>query len=308
MSESKFLKAYCEKARQYFGLEIKRFGTTWKVVNMIHLSDEEAKLISSEIEQSFFETNKNLIPCQKCGNRRVSGCSCAKHKQMCARGMKYRFDCIYCDALKLDYSLPTASEVGGRAGETVTLSQGQEVKIRYTDDRPLNQIMVGIGWDPANGGDNMDVDSSVVVLSPDQSSYDLVYFGDKKHNSGCVIHHGDNLTGDGDVQDGDDENISVYLNRVPQNRDKLVFVLNIFKCIERCQTLDSVRNLYIKLYDPDSRKTLIQYRVDGNRGSDTAMVIGMAYRKNGGWTFKAIGKSLWCSDIHKLAKQCVDYI
>jgi stress response protein SCP2 len=222
--------------------------------------------------------------------------------------MKYRFDCIYCDALKLDYSLPTASEVGGRAGETVTLSQGQEVKIRYADDRPLNQIMVGIGWDPTNGGDDMDVDSSVVVLSPDQSSYDLVYFGDKKHSSGCVIHHGDNLTGDGDVQDGDDENISVYLNRVPQNRDKLVFVLNIFKCIERCQTLDSVRNLYIKLYDPDSRKTLIQYRVDGNRGSDTAMVIGMAYRKNGGWTFKAIGKSLWCSDIHKLAKQCVDYI
>ena len=110
------------------------------------------------------------------------------------------------------------------------------------------------------------------------------------------------------MADGDDENISVYLNRVPQNRDKLVFVLNIFKCIERCQTLDSVRNLYIKLYDPDSRKILIQYRVDGNRGSDTAMVIGMAYRKNGGWTFKAIGKSLWCSDIHKLAKQCVDYI
>lgn len=308
MSESKFLKAYCEKTRQYFGLEIKKFGSTWKVVNVIHLSNDEAKLISSEIEQNYFETNTNLIPCQKCGNRRVGGCGCAKHQRMCARGMKYRFDCTYCDALKIDYSLPTASEVGGRAGETVTLSQGQEVRIRYADNRPLTQIMVGIGWDPAIMGSSMDVDSSVVVLSPDNADSDLVYFSHKTHPSGCVIHHGDNLTGAGDVQDGDDENISVFLDKVPQNRDKLVFVLNIFACDDRRQTLDSVRNLYIKLYDPDSKKTLIQYRIDGNRGRDTAMVIGMAYRKNGSWTFKAIGRSLRCPDVHKLARQCVDYI
>lgn len=32
MAESKFLKAYCEKADQYFGLEIKKFGSSWKAV------------------------------------------------------------------------------------------------------------------------------------------------------------------------------------------------------------------------------------------------------------------------------------
>ena len=94
--------------------------------------------------------------------------------------------------------------------------------------------------------------------------------------SGSVVRHGDNLTGEGGAQDGDDENISVYLNKVPQQRDKLVFVLNIYKCDERGQTLDSVKNLYIKLYDPDSKKTLIQYRVNGNMANDTALVIGIA--------------------------------
>ena len=307
MSESKFLKAYCEKTNQYFGLEIKKFGSSWKVVNMIQLSSDEAKIISSEIEQSYFETNANLIPCSKCGNRKVGGCSCAKKKHQCAHNMKYQFDCVYCDEFKIDYALPTASEVGSRVGETVTLSQGQEVKIRYADDRPLTKIIVGIGWDPSVNGARMDVDASVVVLSTDNLAHDLVFFGETTHPSGCVVHGGDNLTGEDKFQE-DDERISIYLNKVPQDRDKLVFVLNIYDCDARGQTLDKVKNLYIKLYDPDSKKTLIQYRVNGNMGRDTAIVIGMAYKKNGSWNFKAIGRSLRVSDVRTLAKYCKDYI
>lgn len=308
MAESKFIKAYCAKTSRYYGLEVKKLGFKWKVVNMVQLSDEEARLSASEVEVSSLETGDNLIPCQTCGGRRVGGCGCAKKKQRCSRDMKYRFDCIYCDELKLDYSLPTASDVGGQAGETVKLSQGQEVKIRYSDDRPLSKITVGIGWDPASGAHNMDVDSSVVLLSPNNAEHDLVYYGDKEHPSGSVIHHGDNLTGEGGAQEGDDENISVYLDMVPRHKDKLVFVLNIYQCDERKQTLDGVKNLYIRLYDPDSRKPLIQYDVKGNMGRDTAIVIGMAFRKNGSWSFKAIGRSLRISDVHSLAERCADYV
>ncbi len=304
MSESKFLKAYCAKTKQYFGLEIKKYGSSWKVVNMIRLDPDEAKLISSDIEQPVFETNDNLIPCYRCGNRRVSGCGCAKEKKKCDRTMKYQFDCVYCEDLKIDYTLPTASEVGSRAGGTITLSQGQEVKIRYADDRPLTKISVGVGWDPAPGAAKMDVDSSVVLMSPSKDQVDLVYFRAKQHESGCVIHHGDNLTGEGDIQAGDDENISVYLDKVPRNLDKLVFVLNIFDCAARGQTLDKVRNLYIKLYDPVSKKTLIQYHVTGNMAGHTALIIGAATRKNGAWTFKAIGQSCLVDHVHELASLC----
>ena len=38
MAESKFLKAYCSKTGRYYGLEIKKFGSKWKVVNMISVS------------------------------------------------------------------------------------------------------------------------------------------------------------------------------------------------------------------------------------------------------------------------------
>lgn len=106
MSDSKMLKARCTKTGRAYGLELKKYGADWKVVNMIDLSSEEAGIIMSEVRQPFFETNKNLLSCVKCGNRRISGCSCSKKLHSCSAGMKYRFDCIYCDSLEIDYSRP----------------------------------------------------------------------------------------------------------------------------------------------------------------------------------------------------------
>ena len=169
--------------------------------------------------------------------------------------------------------------------------------------KPISQIFVGVGWDPAMTGANIDVDSSVVVMSGQSYEKDLVYFGEKEHPSGCVIHHGDNLTGE-DYANSDDENISVYLNKVPNNRDRLYFVLNIYKCDERHQTFGGIRNLYIKLYDPDSKSVLVEYKVKGNFYRDTALIIGMAYRKDGGWIFKAIGKGSKATTVSQLANEC----
>ena len=98
------LKAKCSKTGRYYGLELRELGGTWKVVNVIDLSSEEAGIIMSEVRQPSFDTNQTLIACTKCGNRRVSGCSCSKKIHSCSTGMKYRFDCVYCDSLEIDYS------------------------------------------------------------------------------------------------------------------------------------------------------------------------------------------------------------
>ena len=104
MSESKMLKAKCTKTGRYYGLELKQFGSTWKVVNMVDLNSEEAGIVMSEVRQPSFETNANLLACTRCGSRRVGGCSCSRSIHSCSAGMKYHFDCIYCDALQIDYS------------------------------------------------------------------------------------------------------------------------------------------------------------------------------------------------------------
>lgn len=300
MEGTKFVKARCRKTGQYFALEVKKIGLSYKVVNFTFMTDAEAALAASEVEQRSFETNPTLLPCLKCGTRTVGGCACSQKSARCAKGMPYNYSCVYCKELEIDYSVPSAAGLGLQPGQTVKLSQGQEVKIRF-NDKPLKRLKVQVGWSPATGSTNMDVDASVFVNNDSGSESDLVYFGEKTHRSGCVVHHGDSLTGDFD------EFIDVYLDKVPQNRSKLIFVLNIYNCFERNQTLESVKNLFLNICDPDSNKVLVQYKVDGNSFDATAIVIGMAYKTGGDWTFRAIGRFVRTPDLSDLRVKCLNF-
>ena len=129
MENTKFLKAYCKKSNQYYGLEIKQYGDAWEVVNMDVLPDDKARAVASDnIRQGRFVTHANLLPCLKCGTRQVSGCSCAHSIRTCRPGMKYNFNCVYCKHFEIDYSIPKASDTRGLVGKTVTV-QGKEIKV-----------------------------------------------------------------------------------------------------------------------------------------------------------------------------------
>lgn len=297
MSEEKvqFVKAKCKKTGRYFGLITEKLGSAWKVTNMINLTDEEGKLVASQLRETSLVSNDNLLACLTCGSRRVGGCSCAKSRS-CSKDMKYQLACLYCSELEIDLSRPRGG-VGFKKGDTIKLEQNQEIPICFEDESPLDHILVRTGWDPARRGNNMDVDSSVVVVG--SSGRELVYFGHLFHLSGCVEHHGDNLTGDGD---GDDELIDVYLDRVPYDRDRIYFVLNVFSG----QNLNDVRNLYIQLCDPVSGAVLASYDTPQGGREDTAMILGLARRTENGWTFKAMGNSL-DADVHLLETLCTNY-
>ena len=193
---------------------------------------------------------------------------------------------------------PTIVRKTNARTETVQLEQGQIVKIVSVNNQPLSNIEVHVMWEESHSYTNMDVDSSIVVAGRD--SYELIYYGDKEHSSGCVIHHGDNLTGG-----GDGERISVYLDKVPQNRNQIYFVLNIYKCDERGQTLASVRNLSISIYDPDAGQKLIEYKVESNLRNNTAIVLGKAYISDGEWVFKALGNGSNAVTVGDLAREAI---
>lgn len=137
MGDTKIVKAYCNKTKKYYGLEVRKVGLfNWEVVNMVDLSLKESKILASEVKQKYFNTHKNLVPCFKCGSRRVGGCDCAKTITDCKPDMKYKFQCIYCKEFIIDYSLPKRSDViryGGGDGK-VTISQGKEVHVVKFDD------------------------------------------------------------------------------------------------------------------------------------------------------------------------------
>ena len=106
MAEKKLLKAQCRKTGQYYCFEMEYHNGSWKAVNMVCLSDSDADQICSEICQDSYDTNRNLLPCVQCGGRKIGGCSCSKRLYSCSKGMKYKFNCTYCNELEIIYDRP----------------------------------------------------------------------------------------------------------------------------------------------------------------------------------------------------------
>ncbi len=198
---------------------------------------------------------------------------------------------------------------------SVNLEKGQKVDL--TKGNPgLKRIMVGLGWDEASGGSgflgglfgggkqDIDCDASVFLISDSGNKLlgnsDIVYFGNKSHLSGSVIHSGDNLTGGGD---GDDERVFVDLSKIPKQYNKIVFVVNIYKARERKQHFGMIKNAFIRLVDADKNKELCIYNLSENYDNMTAMIFGEIYLYNNEWKFNAIGQATTDNSISELAKR-----
>lgn len=306
MKERKLLKAYCDKTKQHFYMSIEKIGSEWKVIDFVDMSANQAKALASEERQSQFKTHTSLQPCESCGSRVVGGCNCASGNIKCRRGMAYNFQCIYCKNMVIDYSDPEETQ-GLKDGDVITLAQGQVVKIKLPNGRNLEKMFVALGWDPINSSVNLDLDSSVIIVD-DRGRHETVYFGNLENSNKSVTHHGDNLTGnDGDTDGDDDENITVKLNSIPRNQTKLYFVLNVYSCDSRNQSLRDAKNLYIRISDPATKKQLMEYKVTGNTRNGTALILGKAFRDGDGWSFKAIGAVSNATDIDELAEESKRY-
>ena len=198
----------------------------------------------------------------------------------------------------------------------VNLQKGQKVNLKKSDGQALSRIRIGLGWDPVKqekkgglfgsifGGSapDIDCDASVLVCKGGRLSGkgDVVYFGNLKHPSGAIVHTGDNLTGDGE---GDDEQILVDLTAVPQDYDKLVFVVNIYDCDSRKQDFGMIANAFIRICDERTGEEFCRYNLSESYAGMTAMIFGEIYRHNGEWKFNAIGQGTTDTGLSALARR-----
>ena len=195
----------------------------------------------------------------------------------------------------------------------VNLQKGQKISLKKSDGSKLSNIMVGLGWDAAEqkggffssllgGAKNIDCDASVFVCKDGKlrSNDDVVYYGNLEHNSGAIKHMGDNLTGDGE---GDDEEIKIDLSKVPAQYDKLIFVVNIYKGVERKQHFGMIKNCFIRIFDSDTHTELCRYNLSDNYDGMLAMVAGEVYKKNNEWKFNAIGNGTTDAGLSELSRR-----
>jgi len=189
----------------------------------------------------------------------------------------------------------------------INLTKGQTIDLKKNEnssvENNLSKVTIGLGWDINDNGADYDLDAVAILLDKDgkmSDSKDIVYYGNKKHESGKIYSTGDNLTGAGA---GDDEQIVVNLNELPAQYEKIVFFTSIYQGSSRRQEFSKVKNAYIRAVDANNSE-IGRYDISG--GSSLAnkhsFVFAEVYRKDGGWKFRALGEAHETDNLMKIAE------
>ncbi|MEU8794189.1 TerD family protein [Streptomyces sp. NPDC048643] len=165
----------------------------------------------------------------------------------------------------------------------VSLQKNQTVSL-VKGGRPfLSQVQMGLGWEPAYRGKDIDLDASVIAFGPQRNHIDSCYFGKLSIVNGAIKHSGDNLTGEGG---GDDEVITVDLGRLPQEVTGLVFTVNSFSG----QKFTEVAKAYCRLIDAATGEELVRFDLTNAEAQTGVMMAKLIKQFSGEWEMTAMGE------------------
>lgn len=174
----------------------------------------------------------------------------------------------------------------------INLSKGG--KINLTKEAPgLKKIMVGLGWDcnKYSGGEDFDLDASVFLVNANgkTAADGFIFYNNLNGPNNCVVHQGDNRTGEGE---GDDEQIYIDLDLVPENVEKIAITITIDGVEQgtKHQNFGMVENAFCRLVNNENDKEVVHFDLGEDFSVETAVVVGEVYRHNGDWKFSAIGQ------------------
>jgi len=183
------------------------------------------------------------------------------------------------------YAPPAASAAGTGnldAGR-VSLVKAQRVSLVKTGAPPLAKVIMGLGWDPAKGRRNIDLDASCIAFDQQGSKLEIVWFMHLRDFGGALQHTGDNLTGQGE---GDDEQIRVDLLAMPQQVHSLVFTINSFSG----QKFTEVARAFCRLVDEATGQELVRFDLSESQPK-TGVLMAMLRRTGpASWEMRAIGE------------------
>ncbi|WP_284117768.1 TerD family protein, partial [Streptomyces fragilis] len=163
----------------------------------------------------------------------------------------------------------------------VSLQKNQTVSLVKGGQPVLSQVRMGLGWEPAYRGRDIDLDASVIAYGPQRNVVDACYFGKLSILNGAIKHSGDNLTGEGG---GDDEVIAVDLGRIPQEVTGLVFTVNSFTG----QKFTEVAKAYCRLLDASGNE-LVRFDLTSAEAKTGVMMAKFIRQYSGEWEMTAIG-------------------
>ena len=123
-------------------------------------------------------------------------------------------------------------------------------------------LKIGLGWQVDASGENFDRMRAFMLNRQNEvrNKKDFVFYNNLADVSGVLNHSGDSLTGG----QGDCEQISVDMNKVPNDIAHITFVVTIHEALERQQTFGRVNDAYIRVVDAASNNEIIRYNLEKN--------------------------------------------
>ncbi|MEU6881211.1 TerD family protein [Streptomyces sp. NPDC046712] len=177
----------------------------------------------------------------------------------------------------------------------VSLQKNQTVSLVKGGRPLLSQVKMGLGWEPAYRGKDIDLDASVIAYGPQRNHLDSCYFGKLSILNGAVKHSGDNLTGEGA---GDDEVIVVDLGRLPADATGLVFTVNSFSG----QKFTEVAKAYCRLMDAATGEELVRFDLTTAEPQTGVMMAKLIKQFSGEWEMTAMGEFVKSRTVRGMVK------
>lgn len=193
---------------------------------------------------------------------------------------------------------PTAPPASGKINldkGRVNLQKNQTVSLVKGGRPLLSQVKMGLGWEPAFRGKDIDLDASVIAYGPNRNHLDSCYFGKLSILNGAIKHSGDNLTGEGA---GDDEVIVVDLGRIPPEATGLVFTVNSFTG----QKFTEVAKAYCRLLDAATGEELVRFDLTGAEPQTGVMMAKLIKQFSGEWEMTAMGDFVKSRTVRGMVK------
>jgi stress response protein SCP2 len=160
----------------------------------------------------------------------------------------------------------------------------------------ITDLAVGLSWDATGGSSGgvmgklkrkvgVDLDAfGILMAGADPLRYVGLDVTDAM-DDGSVTHSGDNQTGKGS---GDDELISMKLDKIPPHIDRIVFVVAAYK---RNSDFDKAAKISVKVYDnTGSTQTQVADIWPSLIGTGNALAIARADRTTTGWTLSVLSE------------------
>ncbi|MFF7386737.1 TerD family protein [Streptomyces griseoluteus] len=177
----------------------------------------------------------------------------------------------------------------------VSLQKNQTVSLVKGGAPLLARVQMGLGWEPAYRGKDIDLDASVIAYGPQRNAVDSCYFGKLSILNGAIKHSGDNLTGEGG---GDDEVITVDLGRIPPEVTGLVFTVNSFSG----QKFTEVAKAYCRLIDPASGEELVRFDLTSAEPQTGVLMAKLIRQYSGEWDMTALGDFVKARTVRNMVK------